>query len=94
MRRDIFPMVVHLWKIPDIASCDYSWDKFERLKNGMHTPEIDRAVDYWAKAFHIADEWMIEAARDTMYMYGENWTDVKGEWPAWFQWPLINYAVF
>ena len=84
LQNDVFPRVAQLWT-ERLAADDRGLftRKLQQFEEALAAKEVDQALKFWANTFSIEDEWMLENARTTMYMYGVNWSDLEAPWTGW-----------
>ena len=85
LQDDVFPRLLQLWteRLTDDGAV-YS-KKYRQFDESFADKELDRALKLWARSFSIEDDWMLQNARTTMYMYGVVWRDPKLRWTGWIQ---------
>jgi hypothetical protein len=85
LQRDVFPRLLELWNDRLSTATNLFSKKYNQFSDAMSDRLLVQALKAWAITFSVEDEWMLENARVTMYMYGANWTDTQEEWPVWMQ---------
>jgi hypothetical protein len=85
LHEDVFPRLVELWSERLVDSSELFSKKLKQFEDALADKKLDKALRSWAMAFSVKDDWMLENARTTMYMYGANWKDPTEEWPTWIQ---------
>jgi hypothetical protein len=94
LHRDVYSRVVPLWSERLAELTGLASGTYEQFSRAMSDQQVDRALKSWATLFSIKDQWMLDAARVTMYTYGITRKDPEEEWPGWILAPPTNLARF
>ena len=91
LQNDVFPLVAYLWKdkAKQPAQLDFSIENIPEFLEVTRSEEVAKALRYWARDFSVSDEWMLNVARFTIFLNGENLNNYQGDWRGWVDWPPI-----
>jgi hypothetical protein len=87
LHRDVFPRLLELWTQRLHDAPGLFAEMYEQFIEAMGDRELDLGLKAWATTFSIKDQWMLDNARITMYMYGATWRDPQLKWTGWIQSP-------
>jgi hypothetical protein len=83
LQTEVFPRLAEIWTERHSEEHGLDTRKFRQFDEVLADKQLDQSFQLWTKTFSITDEWMIESARATMYLFGTWDTDEK--WPSWIQ---------
>lgn len=86
LHHDVFLRLVRSWPSRLEQNTGLVTGPMHEFQTAMEG-EAGDALELWARAFFIEDQWLLSSARMTLYMYGMIQRDATKEFPGWVQAP-------